>query len=376
MIGLNYIYLSEKHAGGKDQVGLNLLKGFHENGVEREFEIICWDYSEKLLKAIAPEAKYRILKSHKGGGEFKRLLNIVHVNTVLLPKIIREDDLEVIYHLSCNNGLRKLPTKVVSIPHDIKAVSHRVLGTVKVPLYKYLIYKIMYEMDFRHADVIIGISDYDRDDIKKHYPKYSDKVCRVYDPIITDDLRLERTGEKRYICAMNLQFHHKNTITLIKAYELIRNQIDYKLVLIGNVPDRVAYLKEYVEKNGLTDDVVFTGFASDQKVNELLGQCALYVNPSLYEGFGMTAVEAIIKKVPTLLSGIPVHREVTMGLATYYDDLQNPRALADAIMGCLANVPTESELESASNTLINAYDYVNISKKYYDMFVDMRRQAK
>ena len=29
---LNYIYLSRKHAGGKDQVGLNLLKGFYENG--------------------------------------------------------------------------------------------------------------------------------------------------------------------------------------------------------------------------------------------------------------------------------------------------------------------------------------------------------
>ena len=29
-IGLNYTYLSPKHAGGKDQVGLNLLAGFHE----------------------------------------------------------------------------------------------------------------------------------------------------------------------------------------------------------------------------------------------------------------------------------------------------------------------------------------------------------
>lgn len=31
-IALNYIYLSRKHAGGKDQVGLNLLRGFFELG--------------------------------------------------------------------------------------------------------------------------------------------------------------------------------------------------------------------------------------------------------------------------------------------------------------------------------------------------------
>lgn len=101
---------------------------------------------------------------------------------------------------------------------------------------------------------------------------------------------------------MNLQFHHKNIITLIKAYELIKTQIEYKLVLIGNVPDRVAYLKEYVTEHHLEEDVVFTGFATEEKVNKFLGACALYVNPSVYEGFGMTAVEAIIKQVPTLVS--------------------------------------------------------------------------
>ena len=35
-IALNYIYLSKSHAGGKDQVGLNLLKGFYENNVTKD----------------------------------------------------------------------------------------------------------------------------------------------------------------------------------------------------------------------------------------------------------------------------------------------------------------------------------------------------
>jgi len=102
----------------------------------------------------------------------------------------------------------------------------------------------------------------------------------------------------------------------------------------------------------------------------------LYVNPSLYEGFGMTAVEAVIKKIPTLLSGIPVHREVTMGKATYYDDLQNPDALAEAILGCLRNPPSEQELEIAREMLIDTYDYRNIANQYHNLFVDLIRDEK
>lgn len=376
MIGLNYIYLSPKHAGGKDQVGFNLLKGLHENGLDSEYEVICWDHSVDSLREMAPNAGYHVLKSTHEKNELQRLLQLVYANTFLLPQIIRKDKLDVVCHLSCNNGFRKLPAKVATIPHDIKAVSHRILGTVKVPYYKYIIYKIMYAWDFRHADAIVGISDYDKNDISTYYPKYAHKVCRIYDPIITENINLVRKSHKHYICAMNVQFHHKNTITLIKAFELIRNKIDYKLVLIGNVPDRVKYLKEYVNEHHLSENVIFTGFASDELVDQLLSECVLYVNPSLYEGFGMTAVEAVIKKIPTLLSGIPVHREVTMGKATYYDDLQNPDALAEAILGCLRNPPSEQELEIAREMLIDTYDYRNIANQYHNLFVDLIRDEK
>ena len=39
-IALNYIYLSKHHSGGKDQVGLNLLKGLQEMGVTKQMAVI------------------------------------------------------------------------------------------------------------------------------------------------------------------------------------------------------------------------------------------------------------------------------------------------------------------------------------------------
>lgn len=52
-IALNYIYLSKEHAGGKDQVGINLLKGFYENGYTRNMFLICYDYSLELVRSLA-----------------------------------------------------------------------------------------------------------------------------------------------------------------------------------------------------------------------------------------------------------------------------------------------------------------------------------
>ena len=153
----------------------------------------------------------------------------------------------------------------IVIPHDIKAVSHRVLSSVKVPLYKYWLYKIMYYNDFRLADRIIAISDFDKNDICKYYPKFSKKVIKIYNPINIRYIPQKIKVDKPYICALNIQFHHKNTITLIKAFELIKDKISYDLMLIGNVPERVNYLKEYVYAHKLEERIHFTGFLQEDE---------------------------------------------------------------------------------------------------------------
>ena len=149
---------------------------------------------------------------------------------------------------------------------------------------------------------------------------------------------------------------------------MVKDEISYNLVLIGSVPKRVAFIKEYVKKHNLQNRIKFTGFISDDEVNKIFENCVLYVNPSLYEGFGMTAVEAMIKKLPILVSKIPAHYEVTMGLANYYEPAENEKALAEMLIWCLSNQPAEEQLEAISKKMVSKYDYVNISRQYYEFF--------
>lgn len=71
----------------------------------------------------------------------------------------------------------------------------------------------------------------------------------------------------------------------------------------------------------------------------------LYINPSLFEGFGMTAVEAMILKVPTLLSRVSANYEVTKGLCHYYEPADDVEALAAAILDFLKNRKTVRRLK-------------------------------
>lgn len=364
-IVLNYIYLSKNHAGGKDQVGINLLKGFFENGFAKNMHIICFDYSKGLIQAIAPDINIISIKSKKFKTEFARMAYLCYVNTFVVSQIVEKYNFDLIFHLNCNTGLKKLNVTSVVLPHDIKAISHRVLANIKVPWYKYILYRVLYYFDFKNNDKIIAISENDKAEIIKHYSKYANKVYRIYNPIdIKPSFSPERKATKDII-AINLQFHHKNILTLIKAFEKIKDDIDANLVLVGSLPRRMNYLHDYVQKHCLDSRVMFTGFIPEEQKRGLLLSSRLYVNPTLYEGFGMTAVEAIILRVPTLLSKIPQNYEVTQGLCEYYYPPEDIDNLAEKLVENYNREFDDLELTSASETMYKAYNYSDISKQYY-----------
>lgn len=369
---LNFIYLGRQHAGGKDQVALNLLEGWVVNGDTENVVVICFDYLVDTIRNITKDILIEAIPYTGSENEFSRLLTIERVNTFILPKLVKKYQGKVVFHASCTNGLRKIKgVSSIVIPHDIKAVSHRVLGNVKISWYKYILYRIMYKIDFRNADKIIAISETDKQEIKKYYPGYAEKVVKIYNPIkVKEDGKTVCKKRNHNIVAVNLQFHHKNIITLIKAYEKIQDEIDGNLVLVGNIPQRVDYLKRYVKTHHLEERVEFTGFVTGEQKRKLLLECGLYVNCSLFEGFGMTAVEAMIMDTPALLSKIPTNYEVTAGLCSYYEPVDDADALAQAILDCFQKPLDMAQLKERRETMLRLYDYRNIAKQYMELFWD------
>jgi len=106
---------------------------------------------------------------------------------------------------------------------------------------------------------------------------------------------------------------HKGLDTLLDAFLMARNEgLLHRLIIIGEKKKFRSSDKailEKIESMGL-DSVVFTGFISDEKLFEYLAQASLLVQPSLYEGFGLPPLEAMVLGTRVLISDIPVFREI------------------------------------------------------------------
>lgn len=99
---------------------------------------------------------------------------------------------------------------------------------------------------------------------------------------------------------------HKNIPALIAAYARLPATLrqDHQLVLVHRVDDGTrSHLQNLAARHGLKDDdVVLTGYVSDDDLVRLYNLCTLFVSPSLHEGFGLPALEAMSCGAPVLAS--------------------------------------------------------------------------
>ncbi|HEY9133961.1 MAG TPA: glycosyltransferase [Dyella sp.] len=95
----------------------------------------------------------------------------------------------------------------------------------------------------------------------------------------------------------------KNVERLIAAYATLSSDLQnrYQLVIAGRVlPADQERLLRAARKHRVEDRIVMTGYISDTDLIALYNCCSLYVFPSLHEGFGLPALEAMACGVPTI----------------------------------------------------------------------------
>jgi glycosyltransferase involved in cell wall biosynthesis len=104
---------------------------------------------------------------------------------------------------------------------------------------------------------------------------------------------------------------NKNIPFLITAFAEFNNKHpDYKLVIAGQKGWLFDEIFTQVKKQKLQQKVVFTGFVSDSQKWSLYRHASALIIPSLYEGFGRPAIEAMKASCPVIASSIPPLKEV------------------------------------------------------------------
>jgi glycosyltransferase involved in cell wall biosynthesis len=362
-VGIDATCITTVPEEGKDQVIYNLLRGLHELGHGRHVVVFGYSFLEQRLRQMLPDGELRVFRRLRRG---KKLFQDLPLRTFVLPSHARQAGLDVLLFPKMTTGFGQFAVPTVVIPHDIQCriFPERFSKTAVMQA------RASYTTDFRLRDKIVAVSDFDAEEIRRYYPRHAHKVVRVYKPIHFP--AHEPDGEapphpRPYLLSVNYRYPHKNTITLLRALDLLRDRIPHDLLLVGKVHPSSQPLVDFVRQRGLEHRVSFTGYVEESHLHRLMRGAALYVNTSLYEGFGMAPVEAMGMGTPVLSTRDAAVYEATRGLAEYYGPSRDAQALAGRLLQLLEHPPSAEQRRHIRSVVREAYDYRTIAAEYWKL---------
>lgn len=344
-----------------------LLKGFQENKY-KNITILCSPEIYNDIRKSFPEYPCIKANTHTHGKHlyFKNCLNWRRQANTIDYDIIFSPHPEP-FHSAFSKG------KKIIVFHDLQGLR---IWKGKT-LWRYHLY---YIIALIKSYKIITISEYVKNDIIKTFPFIpSKKLHTIYNGILFEKNISFTTSpyHKPYILYVSTLLQYKNVITLIKAFNNIKDKIDQNLVIIGKP---TSYwnnvIKPLIKKNHIENRVIHISERIDESTLALYYQHAdLFVHPSLFEGFGYTPIEAAIYETPVISSKETALYETTKGLLNYYAPATNDIKLAQKIYSLIKNPPSKKDLKRISQLFQQQYNNTEQAKKLYQYLETVYKQS-
>ncbi|MFW6008254.1 MAG: glycosyltransferase family 4 protein [archaeon] len=313
------------------KVCINLLnyKSYQMGGVE--------SYIKNVIKLLNENKNERITLIYiVNKYAYKRFINLIKQNEVYIYDFNPDNIISSVLWQKRNlkKIIKKLKIDILFSPQTILPIKLDNITTISVfhdvrfkdlpnnfPLIKKLWLEYIYRITLKNTDVILTISNYTKNRLKKYFDCGKKRIVVIYNSIYINK-KIDKEKEKEVLNYYNLEskdyyyticstHKHKNLKTLIELY----NKTKEKLIITGPKRDQFNNLYHLKKEN-----VILTGYINEVEKNILLKNCKLFLFPSTYEGFGMPIIEAFMhgkNVVTTKKAAIP---EISFNKATYVED--------------------------------------------------------
>lgn len=250
-------------------------------------------------------------------------------------------------------------------------------------------YMSLVDLVREHADGVLAISKCTRDDAVKLMGLPPGKISVVYGAtgdtfsLIEDGARVaelkKRLGVKGdYILFAAAEDFRKNFENLLKAYAILRKEYGgtAQLVMVGkSSPDWRRRLTDLGVSFGLEGgDMVFTGFVTDEEMNLLYNGASVFAFPSLYEGFGLPVLEAMLCGVPVVVSSNSSLMEVAGDAALLVDPL-DPRDMAEKMNMALADSALREDLRMRGFLNVKRFSWRKAAEETVNFYRSLSENA-
>lgn len=235
-----------------------------------------------------------------------------------------------------------------------------------------LFYRFLFWWGHRKSKKIIVPSKFVAKELTKYQPFTKDKTAVTYeagDPPIKAKSMAVKGAMKPFILHVGSPFPHKNLERLIKAFdEVKKTQPKLQLVLPGKMKNQFKKdMLAWLSSSSNNADIVTPGYVNDAELKWLYQNAAMYVLPSLSEGFGLPGLEAMSHGCPVIASDNTCLPEIYGNAALYFDPF-DVQEIAVNIEKVLTSAVIKKKLIASGQNQIKKYSWQNLAKQTSDIY--------
>lgn len=359
-----------------EQLVTHLLK------IDQENEYVLFIQSDKFSR-VPSHPRLKLVKADIPWYGIKEQIH--------LPKLIREAEIDIFHAPHFNVPIRLSVPLAVTI-HDLILLSFpstraSTLGPIKFRL-KFLAYRAVIKRAAKRAEQVITVSNFTKDELIKKLKVPADKIAVTYEGFQVpgseaSGINLAKKGvHKPYLLYVGNAYPHKNLDRLIDVFGSIWNESrgEYQLVLVGKKDYFYNRLEDKAKKIGLVkkegiSPVVFYDYATNQELPSIYKQASLYVFPSLMEGFGLPALEAMQFNLPVVASQTGSIPEIVGDAALLFDP-NNNQEMEETILKGLNDKTLRDQLINRGQERIKKFDWTKCAEQTLEIYSRVYTETK
>jgi glycosyltransferase involved in cell wall biosynthesis len=261
--------------------------------------------------------------------------------------------------------------KLVITVHDIGPLTHPEYFSSS-PLW---LFKRSFQQMMRHADQIICVSQATADEVVGYSKQpLGDRLQVIHEGV--DNVFFSQPPLDVYeefnigLPSRNIPFFlaagaispRKNIQRVLQAFQSVQDLIPHHLVLVGGTGWDSKEIFKMIQETNLSQKIHHLGYVSDLQLQSLYKYADFYIHPSLFEGFGLTILEAMAAECAVITSNLSSLPEVAGNAAI----LINPFSvieIAEAIKLLATSDSMRNQLRERGLKNIERFTWSNTAEK-------------
>lgn len=383
-IGINGYYLSTPYSG-IGQYTANLLNALSKIDMQNTYYV----FSPKEVEWNFPQ-NFKLIIVNPIPIFTNSFLNRFLWEEFQLGWAINKYNIEVFHALyqSLPRGIGKIGNVVTihdaipwRFPAERRKISYRIYSDIR----KNLVMK--------RAKKVITISETSKIDFAPIYKIKPETIEVTYESVEpafskspteseVKDFRKRYKIDNEFILYIGGLKRHKNLRMLIKSFDILVKEHGYSgnLFILGAIRKtmaisphiyyKVADLETYAELKNIRDKVKFIGFVSKKDMSIFMHLTKCLVSISLYEGFGLPALEAMTSGTPAVLSNLGAYPEIADGAALFVYPY-GPHRIAEALNKVVTNQKLHNTLIKKGFERAKFFDRIKIAKRILEIYKEL-----